>query len=117
MLSTDVAPTILERLGIEVPSQMSGQPIRAEGAVDPAAIESLGERMAVISERRGPVIGLEPAGSGSWPWRWRSRCSARGAAGADRRCGSSGLAVVYLPLVLLLGAALEPGRDGGTCCW
>ena len=58
VLSTDVAPTILERLGIAVPSQMSGQAIRAEGTVDAAAIESLGERMAVISERRGPVIGL-----------------------------------------------------------
>ena len=37
---------------------MSGQPIRSEGEVDPAAVESLGDRMAVISERRGPVIGL-----------------------------------------------------------
>ena len=47
---------------VAVPSQMSGQPIRAEGRVDSAAMESLGERMAVISERRGPVIGVEPAG-------------------------------------------------------
>ena len=31
VLSTDVAPTILERFGIAVPSEMSGQPIRAEG--------------------------------------------------------------------------------------
>ena len=58
VLSTDVAPTILSRLGIAVPSQMSGQAIRAEGSVDAAAIESLGARMAVISERRGPVIGV-----------------------------------------------------------
>src|SRR3954453_4805331 len=41
VLSTDVAPTILDAFGIEVPSQMSGQPIRSEGSVDPAAIESL----------------------------------------------------------------------------
>ena len=34
VLSTDVAPTILERFGIAVPAQMSGQPIRSEGAVD-----------------------------------------------------------------------------------
>ena len=58
VLSTDVAPTILARFGIAVPSQMSGQAIRSEGSVDVAAIESLGERMAVISERRGPVIGV-----------------------------------------------------------
>ena len=31
VLSTDVAPTILERLGVAVPSQMSGQPIRSRG--------------------------------------------------------------------------------------
>ena len=43
VLSTDIAPTILSRLGIAVPSQMSGQAIRAEGSVDPAAIESLGD--------------------------------------------------------------------------
>ena len=58
VLSTDVAPTILDFHGIPVPDQMSGQPIRTVGEVDPAAVESLGDRMAVISERRGPVIGL-----------------------------------------------------------
>jgi hypothetical protein len=61
VLSTDVAPTILLHLGRlnpEVPGEMSGQPIRAEGAVNPAAIESLVDRMDVISSRRGPVIGL-----------------------------------------------------------
>ena len=31
VLSTDIAPTILERFGIAVPTEMSGQPIRAEG--------------------------------------------------------------------------------------
>ena len=43
---------------MKVPSQMLGQPIRAEGKIDPAAVDALGERMAVISDRRGPVIGL-----------------------------------------------------------
>src|SRR4051794_10316944 len=57
VLSTDVAPTILGHLGIDVPSEMSGQAIESEGSVDPAAIEELGARMGVISERRGPVIG------------------------------------------------------------
>ncbi len=58
VLSTDVAPTILERAGVEIPAEMSGQPIRGEGSIDVGAIESLGERMGVISHRRGPVIGL-----------------------------------------------------------
>ena len=106
VLSTDVAPTILEELGIEPPSQMSGQPIRAEGTVDPGAIEARAERMDVISSRRGPVIGLNVA-------IWLAALLlvalvARRRAPAAVRV--AGLAAVYLPLVLLLGAALEPGQ-------
>jgi len=107
VLSTDVAPTILDYFGVEVPSEMSGQPIRAEGAVDAAAIESLGARMAVISSRRGTVIGLNVL-------TWLAvlllvvLCS-RGRL-ARPAVRAAGLSIVYLPLVLLLGAALEPGE-------
>jgi len=106
VLSTDVAPTILDYYGVEAPSEMSGQPIRSEGSVDAAAIESLGARMAVISSRRGTVIGINVL-------TWLALlllvvlCSrGRLARPAVRLVG---LAIVYLPLVLLLGAALEPG--------
>jgi hypothetical protein len=107
VLSTDVAPTILERLGIEVPSQMSGQPITAKGSVDPAAIESLVGRMDVISSRRGSVIALNVV-----IWLVALALVAllsrgRLARGAVRLIS---LAIVYLPLVLLLGAALEPAE-------
>src|SRR6201999_909305 len=57
VLSTDIAPTILEFFGLSVPDQMTGQAIRSEGSVDPGAIETRGARMAVVSPRRGPVIG------------------------------------------------------------
>ncbi|HSC21280.1 MAG TPA: hypothetical protein VLC07_06090 [Solirubrobacterales bacterium] len=107
VLSTDVAPTILEWFGIEVPSQMSGQPIRSEGSVDPAAIESLVVRMDVISSRRGPVIGLNVV-------IWLAALLAVVLLSRGRLARASvrltGLAIVYLPLVLLLGAALEPGE-------
>jgi hypothetical protein len=107
VLSTDVAPTILRRFGFEIPSQMSGQPIEAEGDIDPAAIESLGARMEVISSRRGPVVGLNVV-------IWLAALSlvtllSRGRL-ARPAVRIAGLAVVYLPLVLLLGAALEPGE-------
>lgn len=108
VLSTDVAPTILERFGIEVPSEMSGQAMRSDGAVDPAAIESLGDRMAVISERRGPVIGI-----GLLVWLVVFGLAAL--VGSDRvervAVRLLGLSVVYLPLLLLSGAALEPSQD------
>jgi hypothetical protein len=107
VLSTDVAPTILDRLGIPVPSAMSGQPIRAEGRVDPAAVESLGARMGEISERRGPVIGLSLAV-------WLGLLGLAIALGRGRAARPGirvvGLTVIYLPLVLLLGAALEPSQ-------
>jgi hypothetical protein len=107
VLSTDVAPTILERLGVAVPSAMSGQSIRSEGSVDPAAVESLGDRMAVISERRGPVIGLALA-----IWLGALVLAIALSRGRAARLGVElvGLAVVYLPAVLLLGAALEPSQ-------
>jgi hypothetical protein len=107
VLSTDVAPTILQQFGIAVPGAMSGQPIRAEGAVDPAAIEALVARMDVISSRRGSVIGLNVV-----VWLVALLLVAGLSRGRLARAGVRvvGLAIVYLPLVLLLGAALEPGE-------
>jgi hypothetical protein len=108
VLSTDVAPTILDRFGIEVPVQMSGQPIRSEGEVNPATIESLVGRMDVISSRRGPVIGLNVV-----VWLVALLLVSLLSRGRLARPAVRivGLSVVYLPLVLLLGAALEPGES------
>jgi len=107
VLSTDVGPTLLRHFGADIPSQMSGQPIRAEGSVDPAAIASLGDRMAVISHRRGPVIGLNVV-----IWLLALGLVALLSRGRLARPATRvvGLALVYLPLVLLLGAALEAGE-------
>ena len=108
VLSTDVAPTILGRLGIAVPSQMSGQAIRSEGSVDVAGIEALGKRMSVISSRRGPVIGISLLA-------WIVVFGLAALVGAQRVEGVAvrllGLSIIYLPLLLLLGAALEGGQE------
>jgi hypothetical protein len=106
VLSTDIAPTILGRLGVAVPSAISGQAIRAEGSVDVGAIESLGDRMGVISERRGPVIGVSLA---VWLVLLALALLVRGRV-ARVAVRVVGLSVIYLPLVLLLGAALKPGQ-------
>jgi len=107
VLSTDVAPTILRRLGVAIPSQMSGQPIRAEGSVDVGAVVSLGDRLATISERRGPVIGVSLA-----VWLIALGLALAVTRGRAGRPGIrlAGLSVIYLPLFLLGGAALEPSR-------
>lgn len=107
VLSTDVAPTILGHFGIAIPAEMSGQPIRAEGVADPAQVESLGARMDVISSRRGPVIGLPIA---AWLLLTLGAALVGGAALARRAVRVLALSVVYLPLLLLVGAALEPGE-------
>ena len=104
VLSTDVAPTILEFFGLGVPDQMTGQAIRSEGSVDPGAIESLGARMAVVSHRRGPVIGLSLLA-----WVLAALLLVAVSRGALARVAVRllGLSVVYLLLALLLAAALE----------
>jgi hypothetical protein len=107
VLSTDVAPTVLDWLGIEVPSQMSGQPIRAKGPVDAAAIETLVARMEVISSRRGPVIGLPIA---AWLLLTLLVVAATRGALARPAVRLLALSIVYLPSLLLAGAALEPGE-------
>jgi hypothetical protein len=107
VLSTDVAPTILGRLGIEVPAAMSGQAIEDEGSIDPGAIEALGARLGAISGRRGTVIGYSLLG-----WALAFGTAALLLGGPRRRAGVRliGLAVVYMPLTLLVAAALEPGE-------
>ncbi len=108
VLATDIAPTVLERVGVAVPSAMSGQAIRSEGTVDVASIEALGERMAVISPRRGPVIGF-----GLLVWLAGFGIAALVGSGRVARVAVrlAALSVVYLPLLLLAAAALEPGRE------
>lgn len=105
VLSTDVAPTVLDWFGVEIPSAVSGQPIRAEGSADPAAIESLAARMAVISSRRGGVVGLPIVA-----WLLLTLLVSVVSRGRLARVAVRLLAIslVYLPLLLLLGAALEP---------
>ena len=107
VLATDLAPTILRRFGLGEPDRMSGQSISSEGLVDAAAVASLGERLSVISKRRGPVIGLSLLA-------WILALAFAAAVGGRRAAASAtkivGLSVVCLPLALLAAAALEPGQ-------
>ena len=107
VLATDLAPTILERLDLAVPVEMSGQPIRSEGAVDAAAVAALGDRLSVISERRGPVIGLSLL---VWLLALAIAAAVGGRAVARWGVRLAGLSIVCLPLVLLGAAALEPSQ-------
>jgi hypothetical protein len=107
VLSTDIAPTILEFFGLSVPDQMTGQGIRTEGSVDPGAIETRGARMAVVSTRRGPVIGYTLL---AWVLAVLLVVLLTRGALASLGVRLLGLSVVYLPVLLLVGAALEPSQ-------
>ncbi|HEY6653055.1 MAG TPA: hypothetical protein VI028_02920 [Solirubrobacterales bacterium] len=103
VLSTDLAPTILRRLGLAVPDQMDGEPIRSEGELDPGAIEDRARRMKAIPDRRAPVvIGCLAA------WVLLAGAAAFAPAARRRALAWLALAFAYMPLMLLAGAAIEP---------
>jgi len=86
VVSTDIGPTILERFGLPIrPRCRVSRSARRLGR--PGGIESRGARMAVISHRRGPVIGLSILA-----WVLASASSSSSREGRSRRpeCGCSG---------------------------
>ena len=105
VLSTDLAPTILARFGLRAPEESNGEPIRTEGTVDPAAIANRAERMQAIPGRRVPVLAGCLAA-----WIVVAAAAALLFPGLRRRAAAwLALSIAYLPLVLLAGAALQPG--------
>jgi hypothetical protein len=110
VLDTDLAPTILRRLGVGVPSAIAGEAITASGSADAAGLADLDARLAAIPARRGHALGLLFL---AW----------FGAALLGALAGRRGLRVAfpllactvfYLPALLLLTAALEPGATAET---
>jgi hypothetical protein len=107
VLATDLAPTILERLGVEVPDAMSGSAIRTEGEADPSRLVSLDDRMAAIGPRRGPVIGVTLL---VWAAVVLVAVAVGGARGARIALPLLAVSGLYVPAVLLLGGALDPSE-------
>ncbi len=107
VLSTDLAPTVLDRFGVSIPAEVAGEPIRGEGTADPAAVTRLGERMAVVPERRGPVIGFALL-----LWIVALALLAAATRGRLAPLGARlvAISVILLPLLLLVGAATEPSQ-------
>jgi len=107
VLSTDLAPTLLARLGLPVPKEMTGEPIRSEGEVDPGYLDGLADRLATIGPRRGPVVGVSVL---AWVALTALAGIAFGRGGLRVALCGLAVAVAYLPAVLLLTAALEPSE-------
>ena len=107
--STDIAPTVLDRLGLEVPDDMSGEPIEARGNASPVDLSELRNRLTDLGPRRWAVIWLGLIGA----------FALAGLAGAllrDRRLPFRAvlLSAMWLPAVLLVTAAIAPSAIAET---
>ena len=106
--TTDIGPTVLERLGIGVPEEMNGRPIRGSGAHDVQELQEFGARLEVTGERRGPVVGqtllawVLLAGAVALLARRLARPA------VSLLC----LSILCLPLVLLVAPAFDPSLLG-----
>ena len=107
VLSTDLAPTILDHLGISVPGEMSGEPIQTDGAVDASYVQDLADRLAAIGPRRGPVIGLSVL---CWVILTVVAWVALRRAGLQVALTILATSLCLVPGVLLLCAAIQPSE-------
>jgi len=103
----DLPPTILDWLGLQVPDDMKGQQIELEGSRDSGALRTINDRLKVVNGRRFPALETVLAA-------WLVLLLVLGLV-ADRRglraaMRLGALAVMWLLSVLLVTAALHPGR-------
>jgi hypothetical protein len=110
--SIDIAPTILRHLGLPIPVDMRGRPIRTDSPLHTASLRALKARLGVISSRRLPAVAWLVA---AWALLVAASRLPIGSSGARNaraawaiRTGA--LAILWLPAAELLPAALEPSR-------
>ena len=100
---TDYAPTVLRWLGLDVPDDMQGRPIRATGG-SADEVESLADRLAHIKDRRGAVLRLTFG-------LWLVALGLLALAGRARVGLRLGLLVaIWLPGLALFTGAIDPSR-------
>ncbi len=110
VLATDLAPTALDWLGVEVPDEMNGSPIRAEGEPDPEEVGELQERLEDRPSRE--TVGLLPLGA----WLLLATIAAAVFRGGVARTAFTlfGLACAWAPVLLLVAAAVDAGEPASA---
>ncbi len=112
VVTTDIAPTILRRLGATTPPAMQGQPIEGVGATSSAELLEMNARLALVAGRRG-VLAREVivlGGAILLLTLLLGQLTGRRRQTAARIRRVTGLAVFWLPLLLLVAAVLRPSR-------
>ncbi|MBS1868501.1 MAG: hypothetical protein JSS99_02460 [Actinobacteria bacterium] len=104
----DLLPTILRHLGEPVPKGVRGEPIAIGGARDAEALNALDNRLAVIGSRRIPALETFLL---TWLGVVLLAGVARDRAGVRFGLRIGGLALMWLPSLLLLSAALDPSEQ------
>jgi hypothetical protein len=101
--TTDIAPTVLERLGVGVPDEVNGSAITSAEQRDPAGVAELQQRLDTRPSREPVVLAplaawLALAGLAALIWR---------RPGARLALRLLALSVAWAPLLLLVAAALD----------
>jgi hypothetical protein len=104
----DLLPTILGHLGEPVPDEVRGQPIRIAGPRDADALRALDGRLAAVGSRRIPALETFLL---TWLGVVLLAGILRDRAGVRFGMRIGGLALMWLPGVLLLSAALAPSEQ------
>ncbi|MCW3064916.1 MAG: hypothetical protein JWN32_2088, partial [Solirubrobacterales bacterium] len=103
----DLLPTVLTHLGLPIPNDVRGQTVTSEGVRDAANLHAISKRYSVIGARRFPALEAI-----MFTWLavvlalgvWRDRDGVR------RGMRWGGLAILWLPTMLLVTAWLNAGR-------
>ena len=106
VVTTDIAPTVLEHLGVEVPDEVNGSEIEAAGDRDPGDVADLQARLDHRPSR--DTVVLLPAGDLAGADRRSPRWSGAGA-GRGVALRLLALSGAWAPLLLLLLAAPDAG--------
>jgi len=108
VLSTDIAPTVFDRLGLDTPGKVSGQAIEASGDRTPAQLSEMRDRLAQVGPRRWGVVLAALLGA---VLASALACVALGS-GLRGLARAAFLSAIWMPPVLLVTGALAPSRAG-----
>jgi hypothetical protein len=110
VITSDIAPTALEQLGVETPDEMNGTRIRATGEPDAASVADFQQRLVDRPNRE--LVVLVPLLA--WLAIAGAVAMARGERAARVALPAVGLACAWGPTLLLVAAALDAATLAST---